>query len=59
VARDTQALPVAYVVPLAPLANGLYVVSLGLLWATADATAFSTRPSVSSQYSLPPRSVSL
>jgi hypothetical protein len=58
VARDTEALTVAYVVPLAPLANGRYVVSLGLLGATANTTAFPARPSISRQHSLPPRSVS-
>jgi len=59
VTRDTEALPVAYVVPLAPLADGRHVVSLGLLGATADAPASPTRPSVSRQHSLPPRSVRL
>ena len=56
---DTEALPVSYVVPLAPLADWFYVVSLGFLVATADTATFPARPSVPCQHSLPPRSMRL
>jgi len=57
-ALDAQRLPIGQVVPFSALAYRHDVVSLGLLWATADATALPARPCVSRQHSLPPHPVS-
>ena len=59
VARDAQRLPVRQVVPLAALAYGHDVVSMGLLGATTHPGAIAACPCVSGQYSQSPRSVRL